>query len=221
MLACFIEWDDTGEWTDEDTFLLNKVSSSRRDKCLRYRHITDRKRSLYSALLLRMLLCDTLCCSNSKLKFMLDERGKPFLASHQGLQFSISHTSGAIAAAVGVERVGIDAEKIIEPPYTIVDTVFSPREKMRLANAAESIKANTFYEVWTKKEALLKFHGTGMMDAIQTVCTEAAEAAHEFYVWCTADIQFACCTEKGCKYNKMQKEIEWLRKKTMRQDNVR
>lgn len=27
MLACFIEWDDPGEWTDEDTFLLNKVSS--------------------------------------------------------------------------------------------------------------------------------------------------------------------------------------------------
>ncbi len=89
-------------------------------------------------------------------KIANDDNGRPFIEGRPDIFISISHTKGAVAAAVGERAVGIDIE-YIRP--------VSEKIKVRVCkNIPEN--DNEFFRVWTIKEAYLKASGITFSDML-------------------------------------------------------
>lgn len=84
-----------------------------------------------------------------------DDHGKPYLAEHPGVEVSLSHGRGVVAAAAGDRPVGVDVE---QPSRGVVAEVFervlSAGELARVRAHAEPDRA--FLRLWVRKEAMVK-----------------------------------------------------------------
>jgi len=82
--------------------------------------------------------------------------------------FNISHSGNKVLIAVSNDPVGIDIEQIKNIELGVLaETVFSSRE-FHLFNTADN-SINMFYQLWTRKEALLKSVGVGLLDDLRTL----------------------------------------------------
>ena len=107
-------------------------------------------RELKKEALKRLLNCDYELCFTDK--------GKPFVKCENPVGISVSHDNGAVAVLVTpFEPVGIDLQKVEgEYPERVADRFFSEKERA-------CIKASKdFYEIWCKKESLVKMTGEGI-----------------------------------------------------------
>lgn len=138
----------------------------------RMQNTVGARQSLTGLALLSCAVCEgTLCYEDS---------GRPSLAGAD-VDFSITHTDGLVLCAVarsdkGIPpRVGVDAESVNRtrslPVEKLVARWFTEREQAqyRLAPSAEQ-----FTRIWTRKEALVKYRGTGL-SALHTADTVATE----------------------------------------------
>ena len=83
--------------------------------------------------------------------------GKPYFEKG-GIYFNISHSGGLQAVAVGDCEVGVDLEKLREVDLRVARR-FTEREYDYVMGCDREYR---FVEVWTKKEAYLKYKGTGI-----------------------------------------------------------
>ena len=158
---------------------LAKMSPQRHDYLLRFRH----ERSQRAGAAAYMLLCQglrELYGITEPPVFAFGEHGKPFLAERPEIYFSLSHCREAAACAVSDSPVGIDVESLRS---------FSPSLLSRTMSAEESAVINTdddprraFIRLWTQKEAYLKLTGTGLVDELPMVLTDAAARGYIFDV---------------------------------------
>jgi 4'-phosphopantetheinyl transferase len=120
--------------------------------------------------LLRMLILNKLDTDPSKINIIFDRNNKPWLKENL-LYFNLSHTRDAFAFAISDHvRIGIDLENINRNIdfRTIIKTFFSNgEEEYILKNQAKS--RDRFFLLWTRKEALLKAIGTGIINKLQDV----------------------------------------------------
>ncbi len=131
--------------------LLPLVSPQRRETALRYKHTFGQWASLRSWLMLRELgLPDE--------PWQYNEYGKPYIPN--GPHFSISHCKQGIAVAVDEQPVGIDIESYRDITPELIAYTMSEAEQEQINAAQDPIKA--FTELWTRKEAYVKFLGTGL-----------------------------------------------------------
>lgn len=80
------------------------------------------------------------------------ENGKLFLPSSP-VKFSVTHSKGNLAVAFSKDEVGVDEE------------VVSPDRKYRDVFGVSPRSHEEFYALWTKAEALVKYHaGSILMD---------------------------------------------------------
>ena len=81
----------------------------------------------------------------------LTARGKPWFPAYPEVYFSISHTRGAVLAAVAGEPVGVDMEQI------------RPRRWPRLqARLGKDLTETEFFRLWVRREARAKRRGQGL-----------------------------------------------------------
>lgn len=95
--------------------------------------------------------------------------GKPALPSeYDGLQFNMSHSSDVTLVAVTRSgRVGLDVERIkpelaAEELRAIASRFFSADEQRALSVCAAAERHARFYQIWCRKEAVLKGTGEGL-----------------------------------------------------------
>lgn len=95
--------------------------------------------------------------------------GKPYVAEPHALRhlrFNLADSGPMSVVAISAEReVGIDIERI-RPDIDIAATAgmcFTERELAALAQIPRADRAAAFFSCWTRKEALLKAQGTGLM----------------------------------------------------------
>lgn len=94
------------------------------------------------------------------------KNGKPVA---DNLFVSISHSNGRCAVCVSEREVGIDIEKIADRDFEkIVRKTFSKKEREYYFN---SKSPQTFYEIWTRKEAHSKISGEGIRDIMKATDT--------------------------------------------------
>ncbi len=96
---------------------------------------------------------------NPEAKILRTAKGKPYLEN--GPFVSVSHTEDFIVVAVSENNIGIDMEKTdreIKKQEELTEKYFSQKEK-EYATTKEK-----FLEIWTKKEAYVKFTGQGLSD---------------------------------------------------------
>lgn len=141
--------------------LLSVLPMERQLKIRRYHFDIDRKLSLFSELFVRFLACSILNVENSYIKFGKNEYGKPFLMGSTGFNYNISHTRNAIVVGVSQEPIGVDVEKIRGFERGIADRFFC-EDELHYIIANKSDASRRFYEIWTKKEAYIKWIGKGL-----------------------------------------------------------
>jgi len=97
------------------------------------------------------------------------EEGKPFFRD-MPLYFSVSHTDGTWGCLMSDEEVGFDLQ--MRRPVNhekIAERFFSAQE----AGYIDRHGADGFFDIWTRKEACVKYHGAGIIKnakAFSTVC---------------------------------------------------
>ena len=154
--------------------MLPRVSEQRRTQALQYKHAFGQYACLKSYLMLQDLLrehydieSDLLFTYNEYGKPELDIRGANRVGSEQRPQFSISHCKQAIAVAVSNSPVGIDIETLRHPSESLIEKTMNEQEQEQIA-AADSMD-EMFTALWTRKEAVLKYLGTGIVDDLHNV----------------------------------------------------
>ena len=148
MLIC----DNMALCTDAEVQrLLPLVSAQRRETALRYKHTFGQWTTLQSWLMLRELgLPDE--------PWSYNEYGKPYLPN--GPYFSLSHCKNGIAVAMDTQPIGIDIESYRPVSQELIAYTMSQAEQDQINASDDPIK--TFTELWTRKEAYVKYLGTGI-----------------------------------------------------------
>lgn len=167
-------------WTGTDEMLLDFISESRKNYILRYHFEVDRRLSLYAALLTRMQLSIYTKIPADQLIFEKGAHKKPYLCNDSNVHFNYSHTKSCILLGISDTPIGVDIERVKDVPYSIMNSIFHPEEiKYIVQSKDEAIKSSCFFQIWTKKEALLKYNGTGLTENMKQINTlESNLAAH-------------------------------------------
>lgn len=124
------------------------------------RHPDRQKESLCALLALRELVGDF------PLTIMRAPEGKPYFDDPSAPPFSLCHTKAWAAAVLGDDhsgKVGIDLEPLRPYPHakSVAHRFFTPEEYAEFSAMDENELA--FFCIWTKKEALAKMSGTGLL----------------------------------------------------------
>ncbi len=131
---------------------------------LRHRFVVARAR-------LRSLLGEQLGRDPRALVFAENAFGKPRLADHPSVHFSLSHSGDQAALAVSEQReIGVDIERV--RPLDHLDLArryFHPNEVAEIeAVMAPDEQLQTFFRIWTLKEAIVKAIGKGLSIPLDT-----------------------------------------------------
>ncbi len=161
------------EYTDRDRQLLQYISNTRSAKVERYIHDTDKKNCLFNYLMVTYCISVYAKIDRDSIIYGYNNTNKPILVSHPNIHFNASHTKGFLCCMISDSECGIDVEHSSNAPIDILDIAFSESEKNFLNNCNDSYSNynNTFFKMWTLKEAYTKYLGTGLYEDICKINT--------------------------------------------------
>lgn len=112
---------------------------------------------------LRTILGEFLNLDPKNISFSYNAQGKPFLSNHQ-VFFNLTHSRDLWALAISSHECGVDIEYISDEQSNegVANRFFHDLEKEVMAESSEEERLSLFYELWTRKEALLKNLGGGI-----------------------------------------------------------
>ena len=162
MISIF---DDMAQVTETEVQrMLPLVDEQRRNEALRYRHLFGQYCCLKSWLMLQELLRPL---GINDLDFCFNEHGKPFLKHHPNIHFNLSHCKNGIAVVVDFSPVGIDIESFRRSNLALISRTMNPAEAEWIRASFDPVEA--FTQFWTKKEAVVKLRGTGILDDLHGI----------------------------------------------------
>lgn len=117
---------------------------------------------------LRIILGQYMEVKSDGLRFHQTEYGKPYVVCERSLpppNFNMSHSHDLVLYAFANQRaVGVDVE-YIRPELAeeqIAERFFSFREIHALRSLPVELRAKSFFNCWTRKEAFIKAKGMGL-----------------------------------------------------------
>ena len=168
MLSIF---DDMTQVTETEVErMLNIVGEPQRSEALRFKHLAGRFEHLKTWLMLVEML-KSMGVTNFELQH--NEHGKPSLLHYPDIHFNISHCKNALMVGVSEKPIGVDVERVRNADIALVERTMNREERDCILNAAD--RALKFTELWTRKEAWLKWKGTGIIDDLENVLLDVDE----------------------------------------------
>lgn len=162
MISIF---DDMAQVTEAEVQrMLPLVDEQRRIEALRYKHLFGQFACLKSWLMLKELL-KPLGINNMRMG--QNEHGKPYLVLYPNVHFNLSHCKNGIAVVVDFAPVGIDIEYFRKSNLDLVKKTMNPFEAEWIRSSSNPVEAFTQY--WTKKEAVVKLRGTGLINDLHCI----------------------------------------------------
>jgi 4'-phosphopantetheinyl transferase len=141
------------------------LSADEAARAARFLFDRDRARFIVAHAALRDILSRYTQESAAALAISIAGNGKPYLTSHAGLRFNLSHSGryGMLAVARGRE-VGVDIERIRgeRPTRDIAERFFAPAEVSALLRESQEQQTAAFFAIWARKEAYIKARGEGL-----------------------------------------------------------
>lgn len=128
--------------------LLSFIDEERREKVLSYKREENRLQSLGAGYFIKKY-------TDSEESLYYNEYHKPF---KKGEFFNLSHSREYVVFIKDTEECGIDIEYITEYKEKLIPYAFSLEEQKEIK------KSKDFYSSWTRKEALGKANGNGLID---------------------------------------------------------
>jgi 4'-phosphopantetheinyl transferase len=147
------------------------LSAKEKEQAKRYytKLLTDRY--ILSHGMLRHILSYYAKVLPQELEFIYNEYGKPFLKK-TNIQFNMSHSHNIVCYVIALNhKVGIDIELCDHNlnVQELANLVLTPTEYEYLSSLKSKEKHKFFYQLWTKKEALIKANGQGLSYPITTI----------------------------------------------------
>ena len=144
------------------------LSPDEKARAERFYFERDRNRYIFGRGILRTLLGGYLQVQASKITFVYGPHGKPAIESvrsNKSLQFNLAHSNDWAVYAFGWDHpLGIDLEHIRPMPDVdeLAERFFSASERVLIHSLSGDQKWETFFSIWTCKEAFLKATGSGL-----------------------------------------------------------
>lgn len=161
-----------------------ELSNEKKNRIKLAKSNISKKVYLYSELLLKYLIYRETNLDISNLMFSKNKFGKPFLINQANIKYNLSHTKDALAISISDNEIGIDIEKIRTINLRIAKRFFTKNEYNYVMERDSTYR---FLEIWTKKEAYMKFVGKGFAMGLNSFDT-TKESFNNRYNMSTADI---------------------------------
>lgn len=200
--------------------LLIILSPDEIERAERFAFAPDARRYLVARAALRAILAQVTECAPSKVSLATSSRGKPYLvAPDRGLHFSCSHAGETVLIGLSTSRIGVDVEKDQSIPNlaALANTVFGPRENKVIERLQGDDQRAAFYEIWTRKEALLKGVGCGLLAEPRRIDVGKTSAANSTDLigrwrltsWRKGDTYFAVALRAQSIKVKLEESSAW------------
>ena len=161
----------TDDATAGDGYMTGLLNWKEKERYDRYHKNEDRKRFSAGRIVLKILLGQYLDQDPETIQLNEHANKKPFVLRNgrQDLEFNLSHSEKCILVAISKYNVGVDLEFINKNfRYDdIIASAFSVEEKDFVKQSGKPDQA--FYLLWTRKEALLKGTGKGLVDNLPDI----------------------------------------------------
>lgn len=142
------------------------LSPDERERAARFLDDPIRRRYVAGRALLRRILARCAGRAPESLAFLYGDHGKPALPGDLAwLTFNMTDSHGMLLYAVARNRrLGIDVERFRPNVQSerLARRYFAPSEALALAATPPERRHETFFTVWTRKEAYVKAIGTGL-----------------------------------------------------------
>jgi 4'-phosphopantetheinyl transferase len=150
-------------------------------RAAKFRFELHRNRYIAGRGILRRILARYTSIDPAELAFDYSSNGKPTLRMAAALRtapgsaplhFNLAHSEDLAAFAItSAGPVGVDVEQVrqLKDMDHLVARFFSARENERFQQLAAINKPSAFFNLWTRKEALLKATGAGIAGGLNNV----------------------------------------------------
>jgi len=155
--------------------LVATLSADEMERANRFKFEKHRNRYIAGRGALRAILAQYFGMNAAALRFSYQENGKPALTGEvagAGIHFNLAHTEDlALVAVTRVGLVGVDVECVrpIKEMDALVERFFSSRESESFQKVSADQKPAAFFNLWTRKEAMLKATGEGITRSLSLV----------------------------------------------------
>lgn len=142
------------------------LSVEESQKAGRFIRREDQENYLVRKYILRQILSRFVGLAPAQISYFKTANKKP---SIKGIHFNSSHSKQYIAIAISADPIGIDIEFYQEDFdfSDLINNCFSAEESSFI-NAETTMQQN-FYTLWTRKEALIKATGEGIVEALNQI----------------------------------------------------
>lgn len=163
---------------------ISQLPLSMKTEIFAYRFHEDRIRKAVG----RLLLSQVLKNDGLDLKH-LDKTpyGKPYVKGWYPFNISHSEQMVVLVYAANTSATGIDVEFIKNIDLKSMLTQLHTDEIQQIQSAKDPLKG--FYEIWTKKEALIKAKGTGLTDHLPELNCSGSSTVYDGKKWHFSSIQ--------------------------------
>lgn len=144
--------------------LAGLLEVSERKRVQKYRFEREQRRFAVGRAVSRLLLSLYVGVPPQSIRFDYTAQGKPSMRDHD-LSFNLSHSDELAIVAVGWSPLGVDVEQVrpVRDLELIVQRFFSSAECQMIGKMPGAGKERAFFNCWTRKEALLKAIGEGLL----------------------------------------------------------
>ncbi|WP_380284944.1 4'-phosphopantetheinyl transferase family protein [Kitasatospora purpeofusca] len=151
------------------------LTAVEKERAARFRHESGRVDFIAAHVLVRLCAADLLDVPATAVTLAQHcpdcgkgDHGKPGLPDHPGIEVSLSHTKGVVAAAAGHRPIGVDVE-LTDRGGSLLDVaprVLAEAELRQVREHADPARA--FLRLWVRKESLIKI-GRTTLDGLAAV----------------------------------------------------
>lgn len=166
---------DSSHWTGFRSEANRVLPTQERERSLRFRQEQHRDAYVMAHAIWRLVLGEVLGIAAEDVALVSTAHGQPCLPG-TGYATSLSHSGNHVAIAVArTECVGIDVERA--PPRAgmrdLLKVVCTPEEANVMSTLPLPQQEAALLALWTRKEALLKAFGVGLLATPSTIRADA------------------------------------------------
>lgn len=176
----------------EKNEVLPCLASQEREAIERIKDEKKRQLKLYAHVRLYAEASARLGCTLEELIYEKGEHGKPFFANAPRLYFSLSYTLDAAVLIFAVQPVGIDIEKVRPHAMRLGKNLGTAHELSLLQAAPDDL--SLFFTFWTRKEAWVKYTGSGLTVPLTSFDVWEEPLASRITTWQEGPYILSICT---------------------------
>jgi 4'-phosphopantetheinyl transferase len=172
-----------GDLSSDTALFKESLSADELERASRFRFEKHRAQFVLTRGTLRSLLGSYLGVSPREISFQYSKHNKPSLteaANLRNIHFNVSHTEGmAIFGFTLAGRIGVDIESLRTDFHAeeIAERFFSASERSALREIPPPARYESFFRIWTRKEAYIKALGEGLSHPLHEFDVSFDEAA--------------------------------------------